>query len=32
MAAAIGLVVAVVVYIALAQILFPSLLNGLTRI
>lgn len=32
MAAAIGLVIAVVVYIALAQVLFPTLLNGLTRI
>jgi len=32
LAAVIGLVIAVVVYIALAQVLFPSLLNSLTQI
>jgi len=32
MAAVIGLVIAVVVYIALAQVLFPTLLSGLNRL
>jgi hypothetical protein len=32
MAAVIGLVAAVVVYIALAQLLFPTLLRGLNQV